>query len=389
MSGTTRLAGADLGVPESAGTFKADFLFKVPPFKRLRDKVAIVGFTDHREMAMKLDDSFEIWGLNELYRYMPIPRFHRWFEIHGREYLCADAEGQKHIEDLKSVLGPIPIYMQRHHEDIPGSVRFPIQELIEHFGGAQAVGANYFTNCPAEMIAFAIAMGYREIHVYGVDMAQDSEYGTQRPCCEYWLGRALGMGIKVYVPDLSDLLKTVGTYGYEDAGSVLSRKIQARIKWLHAMDNERLAQIRQLEAHYNTQRTELQQRILRTEGAIAELEAQRRPARNGDRITALRAEAKSTEESIDGLDNEYRHKSAALLQDRNQIVGGIHDCEYWLRAWSMKASTPDGGNIPSAAQRAADARTGVQAPSGDNNSKPAPAAPKRATAAKRPALVTD
>lgn len=380
MSGTTRLAGADLegaiSAPEAAGTFNPDFLFKVPPFERLRDKVAIVGFTDHRQMAMELDDSFEVWGLNELYRYMPIPKFHRWFEIHGREYLCADDEGKKHIEDLKSVLGPIPIYMQRHHEDIPGSVRFPIQELIEHFGGERAIGANYFTNCPAEMIAFAIALGYREIHVYGVDMAQDSEYGTQRPCCEYWLGRALGMGIKVYVPDMSDLLKTVGTYGYEDAGSVLSRKIQSRIKWLHAMDNERLAQIRGMEANYNAQRTELVQRVHRYEGAIEELTAQRRPKRNGDRLTALEAERKSTEDSINALDHEYRQKSQALIADRNQIVGGIHDCEYWLRAWSMKASTPDGGNIPSAATRAADARTGVQAPSGDNQ-EPAAAQKQR------------
>ena len=387
MSGTTRIAGADLeglDAPGPDGTYNPDFLFKVPPFQRVRDKVAIVGFTNHRELAMKLDDSFEVWGLNELYRYMEIPKFHRWFEIHGREYLCADDEGKRHIEDLKSILGPIPIYMQKHHEDIPGSVRFPIDELIEGFGGKNGIGANYFTNCPAEMIAFAIAMGYREIHVYGVDMAQDSEYATQRPCCEYWLGRAMGMGIKVFVPDLSDLLKCVGTYGYEDAGSVLSRKIQDRIKWLHAMDNERLAQIRGLASNYQNQHQELTNRIIRTEGAIAELVAQNRPRKNGDRIVALEAEMTSTRESLRALEAEYQQKNAALLADRNQILGGIHDCEYWLRAWSMKADNPEGGNIPAPAQRAADSRTGVQAPSGDN--QPEAVAPKRA---RKPALVKD
>ena len=374
MSGTTRIAGADMAavVADAAGTYNPDFLFKVPPFKRLRDKVAIVGFTDHREMAMQLDDSFEVWGLNELYRYMEIPKFHRWFEIHGREYLSVDAEGKKHIEDLKSVLGPIPIYMQKHHGDIPGSVRFPIQELIEHFGGQGAIGANYFTNCPAEMIAFAIALGFEEIHVYGVDMAQDSEYGTQRPCCEYWLGRAMGAGIKVFVPDLSDLLKCVGTYGYEDSGSVLSRKIQARIKWLHAMDNERLAQIRSLEANYHKQHGELTARVHRYEGAIAELEAQKGGSRKyrEDRLTALRAELTSTGESLTALEAEYRSKNEVLMRDRNQIVGGIHDCDYWLRAWSMKADNPGGGNIPTVEQRAADTKTGVQVPSADGR-KPA------------------
>lgn len=362
MTGTSRVTCADFDEaigPDPVGTYQPDFLFQVPPLKRYRDKVAIVGFTDHRVRALDLGDDFEIWGLNELYRYMPPERFHRWFEIHGREYLSKDAEGKKHIEDLKSALGPLPIYMQQHHADIPGSVRFPIEELIEHFGGRQAIGADYFTNCPAMMIAYAIALGFRELHCYGVDMAQDGEYATQRPCCEYWLGRAVGLGIKVHVPDLSDLLKCIGTYGYEDSGSVLSRKLQERIKWLHSMDNERLAQIRGLEANYQRQHGELTSRAYRTEGAIAEVELQRKSERRDDRLTALRAELQSTQASLQGLENEYRQKNEVLMRDRNQIVGGIHNSQYLLRSWSMLADNPAGGNIPTAEQRAADPRTGL------------------------------
>ena len=376
MSGTTRITCADFDAaigPEVGGTYDGERLFQVPPFQRVRDKVAIVGFTDHREEALKLGDDFELWGLNELYRYMPIERFHRWFEIHGREYLSVDGEGKKHIEDLKSALGALPIYMQKRHEDIPCSVRFPIGELIDHFGGADAIGADYFTNCPAEMLAFAIALGYGEIHMYGIDMAQDSEYATQRPCCEYWLGIARGKGVTVYVPRTSDLLKCVGTYGYEDAGSDLSRKIQSRLKFLHVMDNERLDNLRKLDAQYQQQVVVLGDRKQRAVGAAGEAGHQiKNKAKREARIAELQGEVKNIDEALVALEREYRDKHTQLFADRHRIYGGIQDCEYWQRAWSMKADSVGGGNIPTPEQRAADARTGIQ--SGD--SRPALAAVK-------------
>ncbi len=328
------------------------FGFRVPPFSRLRDKVAIVGFTGHRADALKLDDSFELWGLNELYRYMPADRFHRWFEIHGREYLCQDDDGKKHIEDLKTKLGDIPIYMHQRHEDIPGSVKFPKDMMCE------ALDSDYFTNCPAIMLGLAISMGYKEIHVYGVDMATDSEYQIQRCCCEHWIGVAKGRGIKIFVPELSDLLKCIGFYGYEDQGSVFSRKLKDRLKWLHDQDNQRLASIRTIEAQYKTQHTELSNRISRFEGAIEELQLARKSERRDDRIAARQAELTSTRETIGKLNDEYTNKHTTLIADRNQIVGGIHDVEYLIRSWAVQASAVDGGTIPTIEERGADPRIG-------------------------------
>jgi hypothetical protein len=334
-------------------------LFKVDPFKRYRDKVAIVGFTSHSVKALELGDDFEIWGLNELYRYMPPDRFHRWFEIHGREYLSQDKEGQKHIEDIKTVLGPIPIYMQRKHDDIPGSVRFPIEDLCRD------LGSEYWTNCPAEMIGFAIRLGYKEIHIYGVDMAQESEYATQRPCCEYWLGIAIGRGIKVYVPPESDLMKSVGIYGYE-GNSPLGLKMGERWKWLQNCDNERLGQIRGMESQYANQRGELTRRIHTGQGALEELDKLDEGDYRTDRVTAIEAEITSTRKDLTGLETEYNKKHMALMTDRNHIVGSINELEYWQRTWVTKTSSPDGGNIPTAEQRAGDPRTGIEAPSGDS-----------------------
>lgn len=331
------------------------FPFLTPPFQRKRDKVCIVGFTGHRELALELDrDEWEIWGLNELYRYMPVAVFDRWFEVHGREYLEKDEDGQRHIHDLKSL--SIPIYMQVHHEDIPASVRFPKEELCK------TLDSEYFTNCPAWMLGMAIAMGFSEILMVGVDMAQDTEYSTQRPCCEYWLGRAQGAGIKAHVAPMSDLLKSVGLYGYDDEGSLLYRKLNDRLKWLHAQDNERLAALRKMEQEYTTKTAEIRRRVAMAEGALAELKLQRKSERRDQRISAVEAEIKDWRQKGENLDADYNNKNTRLAAERNQIIGGIQDVNYIMRSWLVKADSVDGGLVP---DRSKDARTGI-APAGDN-----------------------
>jgi hypothetical protein len=46
--------------------------------------------------------------------------------------------------------------------------------------------------------------------------SHNSEYGQQRPSCEFFLGIAVGRGIKIHLPKTSDLLKVRWMYGYED-----------------------------------------------------------------------------------------------------------------------------------------------------------------------------
>jgi hypothetical protein len=332
--------------------------FIVPPFQRTKDKVCIVGFTEHRSIAETLDrDEWEIWGLNELYRYMKPSLFDRWFEIHGREYLCKDEDGEKHIEDLKKF--PIPVYMQQVHADIPASVRFPKDEIID------ALDSRYWTNCPAWMLGMAIVMGFETIWLIGVDMAQDSEYYTQRTCCEHWLGYARGKGIDVWVPEDSDLLKSMGLYGYDDEGNRLSRKLQKRLEWLHTQDNERLGMIRKLEADYTEKKGKMQRAQYLLEGAIAEIEDKEGPG-VPERIAELKDKHEKASGTLAQMGKEYTIKHQRLRDERNQLVGGINDVKYILRSWLLKADNADGGNIPSRDTRAADPRTGIAAPSGDN-----------------------
>jgi len=171
-------------------------------------KVAIVGYTPTRVYAPYDDERWEIWGLNDLYRWKnEVPRWTRWFNMHqDRPSPGARTPYAKCLEEYAK--WDCPVYLLEKHPDIPNSVKYPLKEVIDEFGG-------YFTNSISYMIALAIYEGFDEIGVWGVDMATDTEYDHQRPSCEYFLGIAVGRGIKVYVHPAADLLKARTLYGYE------------------------------------------------------------------------------------------------------------------------------------------------------------------------------
>ena len=58
---------------------------------------------------------------------------------------------------------------------------------------------NYYESTFAYMLALAISKYPQEIHIWGVRMAADEEYAYQRANCEYMIGYARGLGIKVTI----------------------------------------------------------------------------------------------------------------------------------------------------------------------------------------------
>jgi len=169
-----------------------------------------------------INEDYEFWALNDMYKVVPVERISRWFEIHK----CDTVETKtQHIQVLSQL--SIPIYMQEQHPEIPTSVKYPLETLIEHFG------RRFFNSTIDYMIALAIYEGYQDISIYGVHMSYMEEYGEQRPSCLYWLGVAEGKGIKIHIPDDSDLLKSYWLYGYEDKKRKdLEIKGNARLKEL-------------------------------------------------------------------------------------------------------------------------------------------------------------
>lgn len=216
-----------------------------------RTKVAILGFVQHYKQAPFNDPSFEIWGLNELYQF--IPRWDRWFEIHSRSLYENDRNRtSEHVNKLKAMT--CPLYMHKHWDDIPASVPYPMDAICQMFPNPCPEARPYLTNSITYMILLAIAEGFQELHLYGVDMSHSSEYAQQRPSCEWAVGIAQGRGIKVYVPSESDLLKCLFLYGYEEeAARAFDRKMAAREAEMSQnitnLDNE-IARLTEIRAQY-------------------------------------------------------------------------------------------------------------------------------------------
>lgn len=194
-------------------------------------KVALVGFADSYALAPVDDPSVEIWGINELHRYLV--RWDRWFELHARESfeIKGDRDQAAHVNWLRAQ-APVgdpahkPIYMRELFADIAAGVRLPLEALSERFW-VRFGERPYFTSSIGYMLALAIAEGRDEhfapidhqavgwIGLYGIDLASNVEYGEQRPNAEYFIGLARGLGIQVEIASGSALLKADHLYGFE------------------------------------------------------------------------------------------------------------------------------------------------------------------------------
>ena len=195
-----------------------------------RKKVAIVGYAPHRKLAPYDDESFEIWGINDLFMLEDMKRRDRWFQLHHPttvdNYQPVDKRLGVDAMLAEYAKWDCPVYMHQRHPDVPNSEVFPFMELVEEFG-------YYFNNTISWLIAFAMHEGFEEIHIYGVDMASHSEYSHQKPSCEYFIGLARGRGIEVYIPDGSSLLKVKYLYALEvERENVEKKNLEKRLEFI-------------------------------------------------------------------------------------------------------------------------------------------------------------
>lgn len=185
--------------------------------------VAIVGFsqkTMHYCLQSKAD---EVWSLNHIYLIENFPKLTRLFELHKKHwYLRKEVPRSVAYWEWLQKPQEFPIYMQEKTDEVPSSVKYPLDEVIEDcLTGLVEIDDDrnetmrkYFTSSFAYMMALAIHEKFDQIELYGVDMENDTEYGYQRPCGEFWIGIALGRGIKVVIPKPCEMCNAV-LYGYD------------------------------------------------------------------------------------------------------------------------------------------------------------------------------
>ena len=120
-----------------------------------------------------------------------------------------------------------PIYMHEHYEDVPSSVKYPLDEIIEtllpniwrdindpnkEYSEKKVTKVSNFTSSFSYAMALAIYKGKKRIELHGIEMTSDTEYVRQRPGGFFWIGLAVGRGIEVVLH--SPLLMFDKPYGY-------------------------------------------------------------------------------------------------------------------------------------------------------------------------------
>lgn len=201
-------------------------------------KVAIIGYTDSKQHAPWQDPTWEKWGINDLHHWIPTEQCSRWYDLHPIDGIRNDPQ---HMQWLQTTT--LPVFMWEAQSDLPMSIEYPKTEVTARFG-------RYFTNSISWMIAHALYEGVTHLGIWGVDMAQGTEYAAQRPSCEYFIGMAAGMGIQVFIPEQSDLIKSANLYGAED-DSALRAKLLARDAELRTRLEDAQQQRAQSEAAIN------------------------------------------------------------------------------------------------------------------------------------------
>lgn len=159
----------------------------------------------------------EVWGINAVAGVVQCDRVFHMDDVRIQEIRAAarpDSNIARMLEWMRR--HPGPIYTSRPHPDYPGTVAFPLEDVINSCGMA------YFNSTAAYAVAYAVHIGVKQISLFGCDFtyarAHDAEKG--RGCVEFHLGIAKARGIQVGFPSNTSLMDACAPieerlYGYD------------------------------------------------------------------------------------------------------------------------------------------------------------------------------
>ncbi len=164
--------------------------------------VAIVGSSNTtREAAPWDNQSIDIWVFNEAAQGEWAKRVSGVFQLHlPAIYQSAHNINNKDHWGWLQQPHDFPIWMEQRDPLVPSSVKYPLDDICREFLhnlSVQEARVKYFTSTAAYAIALALYKGYRRIVFYGIELASNTEYYTQQPGFTFWVGVAVGLGVKV------------------------------------------------------------------------------------------------------------------------------------------------------------------------------------------------
>lgn len=181
-----------------------------------RTKVAIIGCGSSRASAPWNDPAWIVWGLNEI----PQPRATAWFEMHpmsvqnAREFAwLAQCPTPCYVLSLEDCRPRVMDYdgAAAAFLGVKNAVQYPLARVLA-LPGAR----DWFTSTFAYQVALAIADGFEEIGLWGVDLRRGTlrEQTVEWACLAWWCGYAAARGVKVTTA--GDYTWThPGRYGYD------------------------------------------------------------------------------------------------------------------------------------------------------------------------------
>ena len=162
-------------------------------------EINIIGMGEGKELVPQTGRR---WGITRVIHEMPVDVL---FDIHDPKKL--DNTGlflaRKQLAKDKHIL-------------FYDTENYPLKKIIKEFG------TDFFSNSVCYAIALAIHEGATAISLYGVNHSRWNkiEYIRQKPAVDFWIGMAIGRGVKVniYGP-MSEICKLYNgkLYGYEIA----------------------------------------------------------------------------------------------------------------------------------------------------------------------------
>jgi len=129
----------------------------------------------------------EIWGCNVIYRDHWVDRLFFGHDPRGH-FIEDDANLFENLNNLD-----IPVYTNGLFKPLKKNAMIPVIEILSEFN------TGFFLNVICYMVATAILQKPKCIQFYGVDMRPDAgveTYLNEKGAVEYWVGVALGQGIK-------------------------------------------------------------------------------------------------------------------------------------------------------------------------------------------------
>lgn len=180
-------------------------------------KIALLGTASTSAMQAPYEDpSWEIW--NHSGNWVHNKRFDVYFELHSVRTLKEAGNPPGYFEFLKANSDKLVV---GHPNGAWQTAKlYPLQEITELFP------RKYFTSSMSFMIAMAILThindkkaggnGIAELGLWGVDMITSGEYAHQKGCCEYYLGVAETLGIKITLPFESPILRCNAMYAFDN-----------------------------------------------------------------------------------------------------------------------------------------------------------------------------